>query len=66
MKPETKKAILTIIDNEDEIESVQYLLRKIENDMHVLQKSVNSNRACLKAIKKINEGKNIDIDSLCE
>lgn len=66
MNPETEKCIFKIIENGDEFEAIKFLVREIEKDMILTQKSSAHNKACLRAIKKINAGKNDAINSLCE
>lgn len=66
MKSETEKAIFKIIENGDEFEAIKILIRKIENDINSIREKEYHHSACLRAIKKINAGKNDAINSLCE
>ena len=59
-------AIKTIIELNEEIRAVKILMGFIEGDTKHLEKDNAEMSACLKAIKKINKGKNDAIDALCE
>ena len=66
MTRETEKYLLKIIENGDEFEAIKFLILEIENDITSTRKNAAHNSACLRAIKKINAGKNDAIDALCE
>lgn len=66
MTSETEKAILTILENGEEFEAIKFLIHEIEIDILMNRTNATQARACLRAIKKINAGKNDAIDSLCE
>lgn len=66
MTSETEKAILTILENGEEFEAIKFLIHEIEIDILMNRTNATQAMACLRAIKKINAGKNDAIDSLCE
>ena len=61
-----EKAIQTIVSLNEEIKAVQVLMDAIRKNTEKLEKENSEMRACLLAIKKINNGENDDINSLCE
>lgn len=61
-----KQAIETIIGLNEEIRAVKILMDHIENNTDHIEKDNAEMSACLRAIKKINHGKNEAIDALCE
>ena len=61
-----EKAIQTIVSLNEEIKAVQVLMDAIRKNTEKLEKENSEMRACLRAIKKINNGENDDINSLCE
>lgn len=66
MTTETENALLTILKNGEEFEAIKFLIHEIEIDILMNRTNATQARACLRAIKKINAGKNDAIDSLCE
>lgn len=61
-----EKAIQTIVSLNEEIKAVQVLMDAIRKNTEKLEKENSEMHACLRAIKKINNGENDDINYLCE
>ena len=61
-----EEAIKTIIYLNEEVKAVQMLMDSIRKNTEKLEKENSEMHACLRAIKKINNGENDDINSLCE
>ena len=61
-----EEAIKTIIDLNEEIRAVKILMDHIERNTDKIESEHAEMSACLRAIKKINKGKNEAIDALCE
>lgn len=60
------EAIKTIIDLNEEIKAVKILMDRIDRNTDKIEHEHAEMSACLKAIKKINNGKNEAISALCE
>lgn len=61
-----QEAIYTIIAEGKQADAIQLLSRSIQTTMDKLEKQNSEMSACLRAIKKINQGKNEAIGNLCE
>ncbi len=61
-----EEAIKTIIYLNEEVKAVQMLMDSIRKNTEKLEKENAEMYSCLRAIKKINNGTNDDINSLCE
>jgi prefoldin subunit 5 len=61
-----EEAIKTIIELNEEIKAVKILMGCIERNTDKIESENAEMSSCLRAIKKINKGKNEAIDSLCE
>lgn len=61
-----EQAIKTIVDLNEEIKAVKLLMAYIESNTENLESENRQMSSCLKAIKKINRGKNKAISALCE
>ena len=59
-------AIQTIIELNEEIKAVKILMEHIEENTERLEEEHAEKSACLRAIKKINSGKNKAIEALCD
>lgn len=66
MDAETMKAIETIIRNGFEFESIRILQKEIERQFEKSEKELADCKAKLRAIKKINNGKNEGISCILE
>ena len=58
--------IAKIIEAKKEFEAIQLLVNFAKKNQEETSKDLSITRAAIKAIKKINKGKNKDIDSLCD
>lgn len=61
-----EEAIKTIISQGREIDAINFLFNSVCADINKLNKENAEMSSCLRAIKKINKGKNEAIDALCE
>ena len=61
-----EEAIKAIIDLNEEIKAVKILMDRIERNTDKIESENAEMFSCLRAIKKINKGKNEAIDALCE
>lgn len=61
-----EQALNTIVELNEEIRAVKFLMGVIENNTENLESDNAEMSACMKAIKKINGNKNEAIDALCE
>ncbi|MBQ2775150.1 MAG: hypothetical protein IJF40_04605 [Clostridia bacterium] len=60
------EAINTIVELNEEIRAVKFLMGVIENNTEHLEEENAEMSSCLRAIRKINGNKNEAIDALCE
>lgn len=63
---EFKFYLAKIISAEREFEAIYFLLNFVKKTQKEVYEDLANSQAALKAIKKINRGKNKDIDSLCD
>nr|DAT96366.1 MAG TPA: hypothetical protein [Bacteriophage sp.] len=61
-----EEAVATIINQGKEIDAINFLFNNLCADINKLYHENAEMSSCLKAIKKINKGKNEAIDALCE
>ena len=61
-----EEAIKTIISQGREIDAINFLLNSLYKYINKLDSENSEMSSCLRAIKKINKGKNEAIDALCE
>lgn len=61
-----EEAIKTIVDLNEEIKAVKILMDRIDRNTDKIESEHAEMSSCLRAIKKINKGKNEAIDALCE
>lgn len=61
-----EEAIKTIINQGKEIDAINFLLNSLYKYINKLDQENSEMSSCLRAIKKINQGKNEAIDALCE
>ena len=61
-----EQALNTIVELNEEIRAVKFLMGVIENNTENLEADNAEMSACMRAIKKINGNKNEAIDALCE
>lgn len=59
------KNLLSIMLAHREMEAIEYLLSVMRNRINEQQKQLDESKAIIQTIKKINKGKNKDIDTLC-
>ena len=59
-------AINTIVELNEEIRAVKFLMGVIESNTESLEEENAEMSSCLRAIRKINRNKNEAIDALCE
>jgi prefoldin subunit 5 len=59
-------AINTIVELNEEIRAVKFLVGVIESNTETLEEENAEMSSCLRAIRKINRNKNEAIDALCE
>ena len=59
-------AINTIVELNEEIRAVKFLMGVIESNTETLEEENAEMSSCLRAIRKINRNKNEAIDALCE
>ena len=53
-------------DKDMEADAIKTLTNSLERKFNALMQSESEKTACLRAIMKINQGQNKDIDALCE
>lgn len=58
--------VAKIVGAGKEFEAIQLLVNFVKKNQEETIEDLNIARATIKAIKKINKGKNKDIDSLCD
>ena len=58
--------IKMICDKDMEADAIKTLTNSLERKFNALMQSESEKTACLRAIMKINQGQNKDIDALCE
>lgn len=61
-----ERAIKTIVDLNEEIKAIKFLLGYVQGNVENLEKENAEMSSCLRAIKKINREKNEAISALCE
>ena len=61
-----EEAVAAIINQGREIDAINFLFNSLCADINKLYKENAEMSSCLRAIKKINKGKNEAIDALCE
>ena len=61
-----EEAIKTIISQGREIDAINFLSNSLYKYINKLDQENSEMSSCLRAIKKINKGKNEAIDALCE
>ncbi len=61
-----EEAIKTIISQGKEIDAINFLSNSLYKYINKLDQENSEMSSCLRAIKKINKGKNEAIDALCE
>ena len=61
-----QEAIMTIINLNKQADAIIILASNLDNTMKKIDKENAEMSACLRAVKKINQGKNKAIDALCE
>lgn len=66
MTAETIKALRIIVNNHEHAEAIKYLAEDMQKSHDRIAHHSSVRAASLRAIKKINKGKNEAIDALCE
>ena len=61
-----EEAVAAIINQGREIDAINFLFNSLCTDINKLYHENAEMSSCLRAIKKINNGKNEAIDALCE
>lgn len=61
-----EEALITIINENKQIDAINFLSNSLYKYINKLDQENSEMSSCLRAIKKINKGKNEAIDALCE
>ena len=61
-----EEALTTIINENKQIDAINFLSNSLYKYINKLDQENSEMSSCLRAIKKINKGKNEAIDALCE